>query len=77
MHLSLDRGGHGCGVKAIDALYRHSCITCGGQDNTVIVFAIEDDQQHIFEPEKKKRQVSIDGVKLLNDTTFLTYSQDG
>ncbi|KAF2366900.1 WD40 repeat [Trinorchestia longiramus] len=66
-------GGHSCGVLGIDALYRPSCITVGGADETVNVYAIEDDKQFQF----TSKQVSIDGVKLLNESTFLTHGQDG
>ncbi|XP_018014893.1 U3 small nucleolar RNA-interacting protein 2 isoform X2 [Hyalella azteca] len=66
-------GGHSCGVLGIDALYRPSCITVGGADETVNVYAMEEDKQFQF----TGKQVSIDGVKLVNENTFLTHGQDG
>uniref|UniRef100_A0A2P2I4A6 U3 small nucleolar RNA-interacting protein 2-like n=1 Tax=Hirondellea gigas TaxID=1518452 RepID=A0A2P2I4A6_9CRUS len=66
-------GGHSCGVQAVDALYRQSCISCAGADQNVIIYSILEDKQFQF----TSKQISIDGVKLLNENTFLTYGQDG
>ncbi|XP_042865784.1 U3 small nucleolar RNA-interacting protein 2-like isoform X2 [Penaeus japonicus] len=66
-------GGHQDAITGIDALYRESCITSGGRDQSVIVYVIVEDKQLRF----AGHQDSIDGVKLLNEKTFFTYSQDG
>lgn len=67
------RGGHQDAITGIDALHRESCITSGGRDQSVIVYVIVEDKQLRF----SGHQDSIDGVKLLNERTFFTYSQDG
>ncbi|XP_037790416.1 U3 small nucleolar RNA-interacting protein 2-like isoform X2 [Penaeus monodon] len=66
-------GGHQDAITGIDALYRESCVTSGGRDQSVIVYVIVEDKQLRF----SGHQDSIDGVKLLNERTFFTYSQDG
>jgi len=66
-------GGHGSPVEGVDSLYEESVISCGGHDNTVLVLQVAEDKQFVFEG----AQGSIDGVRLLNNTTFVTYGQDG
>jgi len=66
-------GGHQDAITGIDALTRESCITCGGRDQSVIVYVIVEDKQLRF----TGHQNSIDGVKLINDKCFITFGQDG
>ncbi|KAK4323667.1 hypothetical protein Pmani_005640 [Petrolisthes manimaculis] len=66
-------GGHQDAITGIDAYIRESCITSGGRDLSVIVYVLAEDKQLRF----GGHQDSIDGVKLVNDKTFVTYSQDG
>ncbi|XP_076066763.1 U3 small nuclear riboprotein factor 55K isoform X2 [Oratosquilla oratoria] len=66
-------GGHQDAITGIDALARESCITSGGRDESVIVYVILDDKQLRF----SGHQGSVDGVRLLNERTFVTFGQDG
>jgi len=66
-------GGHQDAITGIDANMRESCITCGGRDQSVIVYVVVEDKQLRF----TGHQNSIDGVKLINDKTFITFGQDG
>ncbi|KAB7494525.1 U3 small nucleolar RNA-interacting protein 2, partial [Armadillidium nasatum] len=66
-------GGHQDAITGIDSLYRESCITCGGRDEMVIVYVIIEEKQLRF----SAFQSSIDGVKLINERTFVTYGQNG
>lgn len=67
------RGGHQDAITGIDSLYRESCISCGGRDEMVIVYVIIEEKQLRF----SAFQSSIDGVKLINERTFVTYGQNG
>ncbi|KAG7163468.1 U3 small nucleolar RNA-interacting protein 2-like [Homarus americanus] len=66
-------GGHQDAITGIDALVRESCITSGGRDQSVIVYVLVEDKQLRF----SGHQASIDGIKLVNDKTFVTFAQDG
>lgn len=52
---------------------RESCITSGGRDRAVIVYVLVEDKQLRF----SGHEDSIDGVRLVNDKTFITIGQDG
>ena len=67
------RGGHQDAITGLDAFKRESCITSGGRDKSVIVYVLVEDKQLRF----SGHQDSIDGVKLINEKAFVTYSQDG
>ncbi|XP_045618040.1 U3 small nucleolar RNA-interacting protein 2 [Procambarus clarkii] len=66
-------GGHQDAITGIDAFVRESCITSGGRDQSVIIYVLVDDKQLRF----SGHQDSIDGVKLVNDKTYVTFGQDG
>lgn len=67
------RGGHQDAITGIDSLMGESCITSGGRDNMVIVYVIPEEKQLQF----SSPQGSIDGVKLVNEKTFITFGQNG
>ena len=69
----IHRGGHAAAITDIDALNKEACVTCGGRDESVIIYQIVEDKQLIF----NGKQGSIDGLKLINDKTFVTIGQDG
>ncbi|MPC07861.1 U3 small nucleolar RNA-interacting protein 2 [Portunus trituberculatus] len=66
-------GGHQDAITGLDAFMRESCITSGGRDQSVIVYVLVEDKQLRF----SGHYDSIDGVKLINEKTFVTYGQDG
>lgn len=66
-------GGHQDAITGLDAFMRESCITSGGRDKSVIVYVLVEDKQLRF----SGHQDSIDGVRLINEKTFVTYGQDG
>lgn len=66
-------GGHQDAITGLDAFMRESCITSGGRDQSVIVYVLVEDKQLRF----SGHHDSIDGVKLINERTFVTYGQDG
>ncbi|KAG0721315.1 U3 small nucleolar RNA-interacting protein 2 [Chionoecetes opilio] len=66
-------GGHQDAITGLDAFMRESCITSGGRDKSVIVYVLVEDKQLRF----SGHQDSIDGVKLINEKTFVSYGQDG
>ena len=67
------RGGHQDAITGIDSHIRESCITSGGRDQSIIVYVIiEDKQLRFISPHE-----SADGVKLLDERTFVTFGQEG
>lgn len=66
-------GGHQDAITGIDAFMREACVTSGGRDQSVIVYVISEDKQLRF----SGHQDSIEGIKLVNDKTFITFGQDG
>ncbi|XP_068220490.1 U3 small nucleolar RNA-interacting protein 2-like [Palaemon carinicauda] len=66
-------GGHQDAITGIDSLVRESCITSGGRDQSVIVYVIVEDKQLRF----VSPHDSIDGVKLVDERTFVTFGQEG
>ncbi|XP_066985931.1 U3 small nucleolar RNA-interacting protein 2-like [Macrobrachium rosenbergii] len=66
-------GGHQDAITGIDSLARESCITSGGRDQSVIVYVIVEDKQLRFVSPHE----SVDGVKLVDERTFVTFGQEG
>ncbi|MCL4123770.1 UNVERIFIED_CONTAM: hypothetical protein GTU68_037435 [Idotea baltica] len=66
-------GGHQDAITGIDALTKESCVTTGGRDEMAIVYVIPDEKQLRFSAPLH----SIDGVKLVNEKTFVTFGQNG
>lgn len=66
-------GGHQDSITGIDSLMRESCITSGGRDQAVIVYIIVEDKQLRFISSHE----SVDGVKLVDERTFVTFGQEG
>ncbi|KAK7079026.1 pre-rRNA processing protein [Halocaridina rubra] len=66
-------GGHQDSITGIDSYMRESCITSGGRDQAIIVYMIVEDKQLRFVSPHE----SVEGVKLLDEKTFVTFGQEG
>lgn len=64
--------GHQSPIQGIDALYQNRALTCGG-DRTVRLWKVADETQLMFNGHSS----SIDCIKMSNEESFFTGSQDG
>lgn len=70
---SIHRFGHQNKITSIDALYKERALTSGGTDGTLRIWKIIDESQLVY----NGRSGSIDCVRLINEETFLSCTDQG
>lgn len=65
--------GHQDAITAIDCMSRERAITSGGRDGTVRIWKIVEESQLVFQG----NQMSIDCIKFINETHFVSAGEDG